>query len=150
MSAPRAPRGPIRSRGRGTVRGGPSSRNNSDDESKKGNARRSRFGTATSSPISSAGKQLKPSSMPNGFHVPRSGKSTSSTSGNRSQHRSSPILGRPASPASSDQSWRDPTIEGNSSYQKRMSELYQTVCYPTPIADCRIFIVTSYFLGGVA
>ena len=131
MSAPRGPRGATRGRGRGTARGGASSRNSSDDEPKKNSVRRVRFATETSSPLSLAGKQLRPSPMQNGFHAPRSGKNTSTTSRNTSQHRSSPSIGRSASSASSDQSWRDPTIEGNSSYPKRMSELYQTVCYPS-------------------
>lgn len=131
MQAPKGSRG--RGRGRGASRGGASLKSNSDDEHNKHDGRKVRFaGSSASTPFvtSAVSRQVKAQAaqLGNRNNQQRSNK-TSDTA--RRPNRISSNGRRLSSPLSiADQTWRDPTIEGNASYTKRMSELYQTVCFP--------------------
>ena len=113
------------------MRSGAGLKGNSDDEKGKRVDRTARFtGTSGGTPFGGAAlsQQLGTQAGQPRFRNKQLRKSPPSN-----DHQLNGIIsrGRPtfASGALADETWRDPTSDGNGTYNKRMSELYQTVCF---------------------
>lgn len=132
MSTFQGSRGAKGSRGKGKGRNGRLSKAGSDEEQKmEGHPRRS-SNSDRKVLFDGNGAASKPSKLP-----PPKGNSTvqNNTWGkqfkpmtSKDANKTSPVSPLPFTKKSADQSWRDPTMKGNSSYTKRMADLYQTVC----------------------
>ena len=126
MSTPHGPRGAIRGRGRGRARNDSNSRAISGDERTQEKGSRSspngRQANSSRSGASTLMPPLKQARPGNNQRRRVAGTKTDTQTGNGTSDafQSSNL-------ASPDQAWRDPTVEGNTTYQKRMGDLYQTV-----------------------
>ena len=127
MSAPQGPRGASRGRGQGRARSnGGRLRDGSGDEQTRGDARRSQPSArraASTRPSAPAPKQQAMQTV----HANISWRNGATTKIPQTGSHTSLDVSQFPTTNTADQSWRDPTIEGTSTYQKRMSELYQTV-----------------------
>ena len=134
MQAPKGPRG--RGRGRGASRAAASPRSNSDDENNRRAGRKVRFtGTSGGAPVGAVAPTSQPKTQagPPSFHDKLLRNDQFPNNTHQANGLSSNALAR-AEGALADKAWRDPTLEDTvlHDYNKRMSELYQTVCFPLP------------------
>jgi len=132
MQAPKGPRG--RGRSRGAIRAAASSKGNSDDENHKRAGRKVRFnGSSGSAPFAAAAPSYQPKNQA-GQPSFRNKQIRNNHTPNNTHGPNGVSNGAPATASTplTNQAWRDPTIEGHLTYNKRMSELYQTVCFPLP------------------
>lgn len=130
MSAPQGPRESTRgSRGRGRGRGSSQPRDIRGD----GRARPSfRQPPVTTNSKSAPSQPFKPTSRQNGIRTrsPRGSSTPSST--RRGRTDTTPRSTERLNFGSRTETWRNPTVEPSSSYQNRMSDLFQTVWTPNP------------------
>lgn len=133
MQAPKGPR--ARGRGRGAIRTAARSNTNSDDENNKRAGRKVRFtGSSDSAPLATTAPTYQPKTQTGQGSFRNKQLRNNHTSNNTHQANGvSNGLSTTASPPPTKQTWRDPTVEeGSVTYNKRMSDLYQTVCFPLP------------------
>lgn len=121
------------SRGKGKGRNGkPSKAGSSDEEQKtKDHSRRPSNGDRKVL-FDGNGAASKTSKLPRpmGNNILRNntwGKQITPTT-SKDTNKTSSTSSSPFTQKSADQSWRNPTMRGNSSYSKRMVDLYQMVC----------------------
>jgi len=128
MSTPQGPRESTRgSRGRGRAHGGPQTRDSRGDGRARPSFRQTPTTTTSTSTIS---QPFKPTSRQNGIRTrpPRGGSALPSTRQGRAG--TTPRPAPRVSSGSRTETWRNPVVEPSSSYQKRMSDLFQTVWTP--------------------
>lgn len=110
-------------------------KSNSDDENNKRAGRKVRFtGGSGGAPLDAGPPSYQPKTQ-----AGRAGFRNKQIRNNQTPNntlQSNGVFGGAPTTASAapvaNQDWRDPTAEGNGTYNKRMSELYQTVCFPSP------------------
>jgi hypothetical protein len=143
MQAPKGPR--ARGRGRGAIRTAARSNTNSDDENNKRACRKVRFtGSSDSAPLAAAAPSYQPKTQTGQGSFRNKQLRNNHTPNNTHQSNG---VSNPApttvSPPLTKQAWRDPTVEEDSfNYNRAMSELYRTVCFPLPCLLTREALVT--------